>query len=108
MYVFVWALSVVAMTYNYTPCQQDHEPPPLPPPPSTGKGGERWPGLSHPIDEVKYSMDWLKKSDLGMKKVRQPLGHLHLRVVSQERPKNESVYLVWVVFVLLGGGVRGQ
>ena len=35
----------------------------------TGKGGERWPGLSHPLEETKFSLDWLQSNRLGMKKV---------------------------------------
>lgn len=36
---------------------------------SSGKGGERWPGLSYFIEETKYSLDWLQKNRLGMKRV---------------------------------------
>ena len=35
-----------------------------------GKGGERWPGLSYPLGETKYSLDWLQRRGLGMKKVQ--------------------------------------
>ncbi|CAI8015263.1 28S ribosomal protein S5, mitochondrial [Geodia barretti] len=36
-----------------------------------GKGGERWPGLSYPLEETKYSLDWLQRRGLGMKKVQE-------------------------------------
>ena len=34
-----------------------------------GKGGERWPGLSYPMEKVKYSLDWLQRDKLEMKRV---------------------------------------